>query len=144
MILLGGEHRTDCATTYPFSVTWGKKNGKHINNGTTKGDVIIGNDVWIGTDAIIMSGVTIGDGAVIGARSLVIKDVPPYTIYAGSPARFIRKRFDDETIRRLMEIKYWDWTEEKIEQMLPLLLSPDVHAFIVAAENWSPSSEAKA
>jgi chloramphenicol O-acetyltransferase type B len=132
-IFLGSEHRTDWVTTYPFSVKW--KKARHITGHPgSKGNVIIGNDVWIGREAFIMSGVTIGDGAVIGARSLVAKDVPPYAIFAGNPARFIRKRFDDATIDRLLELKWWDWEDTEIEQMLPLLLSTDLNAFLDAAE----------
>ncbi|MGD1119267.1 MAG: CatB-related O-acetyltransferase [Dehalococcoidales bacterium] len=132
-IFLGGEHAIDTVTTYPFNILWEK--AKHLtDHPTTKGDVIIGNDVWIGREAVIMSGVTIGDGAVIGARSLVSKDVPPYSIFAGNPARFIRKRFDDAIIQRLLELKFWDWPDEEIEQMLPLLLGTDLQAFIAAAE----------
>ena len=132
-IFLSGEHRTDWVTTFPFSVLW--EEGKHITgHPRAKGPVIIGNDVWIGRDALILSGVTIGDGAVIGARSVVSKDVPPYAIVAGNPARFIRKRFDDATIERLLELKWWDWPDETIKEMLPLLLNTDVQAFLEAAE----------
>ena len=135
-IFLGGEHRVDWVTTYPFNLLWGK--GKHITgHPRTKGDVIIGNDVWLGSEAIIMSGVKIGDGSVIGTRSVVTKDVAPYAIVAGNPARLIRNRFEDETIHRLIELKWWDWTNEKIEEMLPLLLSSDIDAFIARAKKRS-------
>ncbi len=133
-ILLGGEHRVDWVTTYPFSMLW--KKGHHITgHPKTKGDVIIGNDVWIGSEAVIMSGVKIGDGAVIGIRSVVTKDVAPYAIVAGNPARLIRKRFDDATIQHLLELKWWNWTNERIEEMLPLLLSSDLDAFITGARS---------
>ena len=79
-----------------------------------KGDIVIGNDVWIGYEAFIMAGVTIGDGAIIGTRALVTKDVPSYTIVGGTPAKPIRKRFDDQTIAYLQKIKWWDWTDERI------------------------------
>lgn len=79
-----------------------------------KGDIIIGNDVWIGYEAVILSGVTIGDGAIIGTRALVTKDVPPYTIVGGMPAKIIRKRFEEETINLLLEKKWWNWSREKI------------------------------
>ena len=77
---------------------------------------MIGNDVWIGYEAVIFSGVTIGDGAVIGTRAVVTKDVPPYTIVGGVPAKAIRRRFPDETISRLLDLKWWNWPEERIAQ----------------------------
>ena len=81
-----------------------------------KGDIVIGNDVWIGYEAVILAGVTIGDGAVIGARAVVTKDIPPYTIVGGVPAKPIRKRFSQETIDLLLKIKWWNWPEERIRQ----------------------------
>lgn len=91
-----------------------------------KGDTIIGNDVWIGMEAIIMPGVTIGDGAIIGARSVVVNDVEPYTIVGGNPAKEIKKRFSDDTTKKLLELKWWDWEVEKIEQNLDIVLSADI------------------
>lgn len=91
-----------------------------------KGDIRIGNDVWIGYEAVIFAGVTIGDGAIIGTRALVTKDVPPYTIVGGVPAKPIRKRFDDNTIQRLLEIRWWDWPEEKIARNIQALQSGDI------------------
>lgn len=84
-----------------------------------KGDIVIGNDVWIGFEAVIMAGVHIGNGAIIGARAVVTRDVPPYTIVGGVPARTIRKRFDDATISRLEGLRWWDWPAEKIRRELP-------------------------
>ncbi len=128
-IFLGGEHRTDWVTTYPFTELW--ESAKSIKGHPgTKGDVVIGNDVWVGEDATIMSGVMIGDGAVIGSCAVVTKDVPPYGIVAGNPAKLVKKRFDDETIDRLLEIRWWDWDEEAIEKYLPLLLSNDIALFL--------------
>ena len=83
-----------------------------------KGDIVIGNDVWIGYEAVIMAGVTIGDGAIIGARAVVTKDVPPYTVAGGIPAKPIKKRYPEETIAALSELKWWDWPEERIAQKL--------------------------
>lgn len=91
-----------------------------------KGDTIIGNDVWIGTEALIMPGVTIGDGAIVGARSVVVKDIPPYTIAGGNPAKPLRKRFDEETIEALQTIKWWDWTVEKIEANIDAITGADI------------------
>jgi chloramphenicol O-acetyltransferase type B len=132
-IYLGGEHRTDWVTTFPFNILWdaGKKITGHP---ISRGDVVIGNDVWIGRDAMIMSGVSIGDGAVIGARSLVTKSVSPYSIAGGNPAKEILKRFDSATVTRLLALKWWEWDREKIESFLPLLLSPEIEAFLAAAE----------
>ncbi len=133
-ILLGGEHRTDWVTTYAFNVTWAGVAGHIEGHPKTKGDVIIGNDVWIGKGAMILSGVTIGDGAVIGAKAVVTKDVPPYAIVAGNPARIIRYRFDDETIRKLLAIAWWNWPDEKIASAMELLLSDDINKFILTYE----------
>ena len=92
-----------------------------------KGDIVIGNDVWIGYEAVIMAGVHIGDGAIIAARAVVTKDIPPYTIVGGVPARLIRKRFDEEVIRELETLKWWDWSAEKIRQCLPHIGKGDVN-----------------
>lgn len=133
-IFLGGEHRTDWVTTYPFSFLW--PSAKAIpGHPRTKGDVVIGNDVWIATGAIILSGVTIGDGAVIGAGSVVAKDVPPYAIVAGNPARLVKERFDQDTVKRLRATKWWEWEKERIEKALPLLLSRQVERFLSAVEH---------
>jgi len=132
-IFLGGEHRADWVTTYPFHIFW--ESGLHLTGPPkTKGNVIIGNDVWIGSEALILSGVKIGDGAVVGARSLVAKDIEPYSIYAGNPARLIRKRFDDATIQKLLELEWWTLSDEKIEKIIHLMLNTDVEAFIVRAK----------
>jgi len=96
----------------------------------TKGEVVIGSDVWIGQDALILSGVTIGHGSVIAARSVVTKDVQPYSIVAGNPARHIRFRFPEETIRSLLEIAWWDWPSIKIQEAWPMLQSSRVEDFI--------------
>jgi len=133
-IFLGGEHRTDWVTTYPFPVFWKAAMGIQ-GHPRSKGDVIIGNDVWIGTEATILSGVKIGDGAVIGAKSVVVKDVPAYAIVAGNPARIIKMRFDDDTITRLLRVKWWEWSDARIERALPLLLQEDTQAFLCAVEN---------
>ena len=86
-----------------------------------KGDIVIGNDVWIGYEAVIMAGVHIGDGAIIAARAVVTKDVPPYTIVGGTPAKEIRKRFDAEVIQQLLMLKWWDWSTDEIRQCLPYI-----------------------
>ena len=128
-ILLGEEHRVDWITTYPFSALF--KEFQHFSgHPATKGDVIIGNDVWIGMNVVILSGVKIGDGAVIGAGSVVVKDVPPYAIVAGNPAKLIRMRFDQETIDELLRIKWWNWDIQRIVDNISLLLSDNVREFV--------------
>jgi acetyltransferase-like isoleucine patch superfamily enzyme len=132
-IFLGGNHRMDWVTTYPFpAIAQWPEAAKIPGHPATKGDVRIGNDVWIGAKATILSGVAVGDGAVIGARSVVARDVPPYGIVVGNPARFIRKRFTDDIIRQLLEIRWWDWDVARVRQFLPLLLQPDISKFLVA------------
>lgn len=91
-----------------------------------KGDTIIGNDVWIGMEAVVMPGVKIGDGAIIGARSVVVKDVEPYTIVGGNPAKPLKKRFNDGTIKTLLDIQWWNWPVEKVESNLETILSMDI------------------
>ena len=125
LIFLGGNHRVDWITTYPFSFL--RPSAKGIpGHPATKGDVIIGNDVWIGAGAVIMSGVRIGNGAVIGAYAVVTKDVPPYGIVAGNPAKFIRLRFSETEIATLEEIAWWNWPDSKIDEAMPLLLSGNI------------------
>lgn len=132
-IIIGGEHRTDWITTYPFGYVI---DDFHPNPGhpAAKGDIHIGNDVWIGMGSTILSGVTIGDGSVIGAESLISKDVGDYEIVAGNPARHIRYRFSQDQIKALKRIRWWDWPIEKIREFVPLLESPDINSFILAVE----------
>lgn len=127
-ILLGGEHRIDWIATHPVNILFGTKRVPGLPR--SKGDVIIGNDVWIGTDALILSGVEIGNGAVIAARSVVTEDVAPYSIMAGNPAKHIKFRFSESIIDDLQKIAWWDWPLSKIEEAWPLLLSSDIEAFI--------------
>jgi chloramphenicol O-acetyltransferase type B len=140
-IILGGNHRVDWVTTYPFSAFPGNwPDAKEISgHPASKGDIRIGNDVWIGFGAVILSGVTIGDGAVIGAGAVVSKDVSPYSIVAGNPAREVKKRFSDDIIAMLMNLQWWNWSETKISRYLPLLCSGDVEALVSACceENGS-------
>lgn len=114
-IMNGANHLTDALSTYPFAVFG---NGwEHAMDGREypfKGNTVIGNDVWIGYQATIMAGVHIGDGAIIATNSTVVKDVEPYSIVGGNPAKLIKKRFPEETIRKLLELKWWDWSTEKI------------------------------
>lgn len=131
-IFLGGNHRKDFITTYPFG---------HINNHifnkfdgkghpATKGDVIIGDDVWIASGVTIMSGVNIGSGAIIANNSHVVKNVEPYAIYGGNPARFISYRFPEEIIEKLLTIAWWKWPDQKINDNAKLLCSDNINDFV--------------
>ncbi len=114
-------HTLSSLSTYPFPLffeEWGLEKRNVAESWDNKGDIVIGNDVWIGYEAVIMAGVTIGDGAIIGARAVVTKDVPPYTVAGGIPAKPIKKRYPEETIAALSELKWWDWPEERIAQNL--------------------------
>lgn len=125
-VFLGGNHRTDWITTYPFGHIFQSEliQEKVEGHPATKGDVYIGDDVWIGAHVTIMSGVTIGSGAVIGANSTVAKDVKPYEIVAGNPAKHIRFRFKKEIIDLLMELKWWELPVESIKEISKDLTSP--------------------
>lgn len=127
-IMNGANHRMCSATTYPFNIMgcgW-EKSTPSLEDLPIKGDTIIGNDVWIGQNVTILPGVHIGDGAIIGANSVVSKDVPPYHIVGGNPIQIIRKRFDDETITFLLNLKWWNWTPEKIFDNLDILCGGDI------------------
>ena len=128
VIMLGGNHRTEWITTYPFPAipaVWPSAQGI-AGHPQSKGHVTIGNDVWIALGATILSGVTIGDGAVIGAKAVVAKDIPPYSIVVGNPARIVGKRFSDATIEALLQAKWWDWPDTLLAQKLDLLCSTKV------------------
>ena len=117
--------------TFPlFFEEWGLDKKNVASAWDNKGDIIIGNDVWIGYEAVIMAGVHIGDGAVIAARAVVTKDVPPYTIVGGTPARKIRMRFEEETIAKLQQIQWWNWPVEKIRRSLPYIMEGTVDRLI--------------
>jgi len=130
-VFLGGNHRTDWVSTYPFPIFKQWPEAKHIHGHPgTKGDVTIGNDVWLGAGCVILSGVTIGHGAVIGCRSVVGRDVPAYAIVAGNPATVMRMRFDGARIDKLLESAWWDWPRPKVGRNIDLLLSTDIDAFL--------------
>lgn len=127
-IFNGANHTLKSLSTYPFPVManeWGF-DFNVVQAWDNKGDITIGNDVWLGYDTVIMAGVTIGDGAIIGTRAVVTKDVEPYTIVGGIPAKTIRKRFDDETIEFLLKLKWWDFEIGKISEILPMIQSGDI------------------
>lgn len=126
-------HAMGSLSTYTFPLffeEWGlpTDTGSIAETWDNRGDIVVGNDVWIGYEAVILAGVTIGDGAIIGSRAVVTKDVPPYTIVGGLPAKPIRKRFDDETIKRLEKLRWWDWDEEKIRRSIDAIRRADLDA----------------
>lgn len=127
-IMAGNQgHRNEWISTFPFFFMPEVPEFENAGNGyLPAGDTVIGNDVWIGSEAIIMPGITVGDGAVIGTRALVTKNVEPYAIVGGNPAKTIRKRFDDDSIAMLLEMKWWDWPAEQLKAAMPLMTSGNV------------------
>lgn len=128
-VILGGNHRGDWISTFPFSALF-PDSPDIADYQVSKGDVAIGNDVWIGAGVTILSGVTIGDGAIIGAGSVVVKDVAPYTLVAGNPAEFKKRRFDSETIQQLLDLNWWEWPEDEIRGIIPILMSGDIEKLL--------------
>lgn len=124
-------HALGSLSTYPFPLfyeEWGLDRRDVASSWDHKGDIVVGNDVWIGYEAVILAGVTIGDGAVIGARAVVTRDVAPYTIVGGMPARPIRRRFSEETIAALLGLRWWDWPREDIVRSISAIQAGDVDA----------------
>jgi virginiamycin A acetyltransferase len=133
-IMNGANHKMNCLSTYPFSIFgngW-ERVTPHLEDLPFKGDTVVGNDVWIGYDSLIMPGVQIGDGAIIASRSVVVDDVPAYAIVGGNPAKTIRKRFSEDTVKTLLEIKWWDWDVGKISRNLEIITSTDLPALLSA------------
>lgn len=123
-------HRLGSITTYPFNVfggVWQEQTPNHLSQLPYKGDTVLGNDVWIGKESIIMPGVKIGDGAIIAAYSVVTKDVEAYSVVGGNPAKFIKRRFDEEMIHLLFQLKWWDFKKEALVKILPLLCCEDLN-----------------
>lgn len=124
-----GNYKMSSLSTYPFPLffeEWDLDKNNITDAWDNEGDIIIGNDVWIGYESVIMQGIHIGDGAIIATRAVVTKDVPPYTIVGGVPAKEIKKRFSEEIIKKLIKIKWWNWTENKIKMNLHHILKGDV------------------
>lgn len=122
-------HRISSATTYPFAVfggAWTEQVPPHMDQLPRKGDTVIGNDVWIGRESVIMPGVKIGDGAIVAACSVVAKDIPPYWVAGGNPARPLKPRFDKELTALLLDFRWWDLPPEQLVEWLPLLCDPDL------------------
>jgi virginiamycin A acetyltransferase len=131
-IMNGANHKLNGFSTYPFQIFgngWGKV-APQAGELPYKGDTVIGNDVWIGYEAVVMPGVQVGDGAIIAAKSVVVRDVLPYTIVGGNPAKFIRQRFDDRTIQVLLKVAWWNWDIEKITRNLEQIVAADIEALI--------------
>lgn len=124
-IFLGGNHRTDWITTFPFGHVYQEELGNFdiLGHPSTKGDIVIGNDVWVGFGVSIFSGLKIGDGAVLSANACVVKDVPPYHIVAGNPAKIVKKRFDEDIIKLLLRLKWWDLPLESIKKIIKIISS---------------------
>lgn len=139
-LFTSGNHSLRSLSTYTFPIffeEWGLDAKDICSAWDNKGDIVIGNDVWIGYEALILSGVTVGDGAIIGSRAVVTKDVPPYTIVGGVPAKPIRRRFDGAVIERLEKLRWWDWDIETIRRSIPAIQSGDFAALERMAERRS-------
>jgi acetyltransferase-like isoleucine patch superfamily enzyme len=130
--ILGGNHDTRCVTTFPLGTIFGADAWPDTDQ--FPGRIVVGSDVWIGTGAIILDGVVIGDGAVVGARAVLTRDLPPYSIAVGAPAQVIRKRFSEEIIAALLEIKWWDLEISHVKSLLPLMRNGDLETFIAAVK----------
>lgn len=130
-IMGSANHRLCSVTTYPFHVfggAWAENTPPHLSQLPFKGDTVVGNDVWFGRESVIMPGVHIGDGAIIAAYSVVTRDVAPYTLVGGNPARFLKNRFDEELTALLLDLRWWDLEPEALVSLLPLLCSDDLEA----------------
>ena len=131
-VMNGANHKVSGFSTYPFYIFgngW-EKVAPQDEELPYKGDTLVGNDVWIGYESIIMPGVTIGDGAIIAAKSVVVNDVPAYTIVGGNPAKVIKQRFSDKTIKKLLEIAWWNWNIEKISANLAKIVAADLNTLV--------------
>ncbi len=137
-ILLGGEHAHDMVTTYPHRILWGMEGAGEDGFPTRTGDTLIGSDVWSAYGATLLSGVHVGDGAIVANGAVVTKDVPPYAIVGGCPAKVLRFRFSDEQVEALLDIRWWDWSEDEVRAAVPHLASRDVDAFIDYARERLP------
>jgi hypothetical protein len=136
--LLGGQHAVKHVASYPLRIHLGMEGAGEDGNPARRGDIVIGSDSWVAFGSYVLSGVTIGDGAVVAAGAVITKDVPPYAIVGGNPAKLITYRHSEEQIAALLEIKWWDWPEDEIREAVPYLASEDVDAFIDYARAKTP------
>ena len=130
-LFTSANHTAASLSTYPFPLffeEWGLDKANVTDAWDNKGDIVVGNDVWIGYEAVVLQGVTIGDGAIVGARAVVTKDVAPYTLVGGVPAKPIRRRFSEETIEELLRIRWWAWPRERIEKNIRAIQAGDIGA----------------
>ena len=138
-IMGAANHRISGASTYPFAVfggVWAERVPGHLSQLPRKGDTVVGNDVWLGRECVIMPGVHIGDGAIVAAYSVVTRDVEPYTVVGGNPARPRKKRFDEELIALLEAVRWWDFPPEVLAERLPVLCDPDLERLRTALKTW--------
>ncbi len=135
--LLGVEHRTDWGTMYPFNRLLARE-CENTSSVASKGDIVIGNDVWIGANATILSGVSIGDGCIVGSNTVVSKSVEPYSIIVGNPGRVAKRRFSSDKIDMLSEMKWWDWDYQRLFDALDIIQSENVEALY---SYWKSSEE---
>ena len=132
--LLGGEHSLDRTTTFPFRIRFGLTDAGTDGFPKPTGNTVLGSDVWVGARALILSGCRIGHGAVVAGGAVVTRDVPPYAVVGGNPARVLGFRLTEEQRRALLRIEWWNWPEERVRRMVPFLSGPDVDAFIALAD----------
>ena len=138
VFMSGGIHPLDWVSLFPFRIRFGLDGAYEDGMPTTSGPIVVGSDVWIGTDAMVLSGVTIGHGAIVAARSVVTRDVPPYAVVAGVPAKVLRFRFGPGTIERLLRIRWWDWPDDRIREEVGLLSSKGVEDFVARHDPSAP------
>lgn len=141
IVMLGGEHAIDRVTTYPHRIVWKMEGAGQDGIPVPTGDTVIGNDVWLTQRTFVRSGVHIGDGAVVASGAVVTKDVPPYAIVGGNPARVIRYRHTEEQRAALLDIRWWDWPDDQVRAAVPLLAGKDIDAFIAYAREKQATGE---
>jgi acetyltransferase-like isoleucine patch superfamily enzyme len=136
--LLGGQHAAKHVSSFPFRINYGLEGAGQDGNPAVRGDIVVGSDVWTGYGTWILSGVTIGDGAIVATGAVVTKDVPPYAIVGGIPAKVIGYRHTEEQRAALLEIRWWEWPHDEVMAAVPYLASPDIDAFISYARAKQP------